>query len=182
MTTLNLVLVLILILICLLFLLRDKLIAFMGLLLNISFVLLLGLNVSALFLPGAYRGIVDRSFRNSGTYDKIVELDNTVDLNLLQEDPEDLFNEFIDLFSPKPSSDDEEEVKSEVGYFEENVYLPLVDTLANFYRSVVVLLSTIGMILIVYLSYVTSSVTTSVHLQTEVARLRERVKNLEEKR
>lgn len=155
------------------FFLRSRIIRLMHWTLQILFPVLLILVLTGLFLPQFYTSLADNSLHTWGTYSSLKSIDTGI--NALVSAPQGLINDIQNLFGGRS-----EEVQN-FQYAETQIYPGLVSGLSGLYRVLVIVLSSFGMALIVYLSYSTAGAYTSAKLEQKVKLLEARIAELEAK-
>lgn len=180
MNIISIVFLIIIAIISFIFLIRSKLIHIMSLGLRIGFVSFIVIALTALFIPAIYNKVADLSLKGIGIHSAIVDFDDTIDINSFTEAPGDIVDTIINLFGGTSNDTNSEETNpDDIGYLEDSLYPLLVDLISFLYRSIAAILSLLGLIVIVYLSYATSGVTDNDALMHNYAILQQRVENLE---
>ena len=145
--------------------------------LQVGFFILLFLALSALFIPQIYRFLADFSLEQSGTLERIQEIDDNFLVGEIAETSEDIWHDIESVFTGEEAPVEEDDL----GFFEENVYPSLVSVVAFILRAAVLILSIVGLISIVYLSYATMGAGDVERLKGEYNQLKKRVEQLEAK-
>lgn len=154
-------------LLAVLFFLKFRIVRAMHWLLQIAFPVLLILGLSALFLPQIYDSLADSSLRTVGVFTRVQELDHSI--SNVSNLPQNVWEQIQKLFNGQSNSQSN---SNQPGYLETQLYPTFVSGVQLVYRAIVILLTTLGMCAIVYLSYTTSSL-------SEVAKLRAKYHELE---
>lgn len=178
MNIISIIILLCILVITFIFLIRSKIIFLMSAGLQVGFFALLFLTLSTLFLPQIYTFLSDFALTQSGTREKIEEIDEKFIVNDIAETSEDVWNDIESIFTGEQQ---EEETDDTEGLFEEHVYPGLVSLVAFILRTIILILSLVGLIAIVYLSYATMGATDIAQLQHNYEQLQKRVEMLEQR-
>lgn len=166
--------------ITLVFTIRTKLIGLMSFGLKFGYFMFVIIILSGLFIPKAYELLADFSLEQVGVKDNIIQLDESLNVNSVIDIQDNIVDGFLDLISNQDSSDETaDQTEQSVGYFEENIYPSFVDIFAFIYRVLAVVIGLLGLVAIVYLSYITSGATDTQDLKSKVAHLEQKVQMLE---
>jgi hypothetical protein len=175
---LTLILVAIIAVLVAIFIFRYRIIAVMGVALNLLFVLMIVMGLSALFVPQVYAGLADQTLQQTGTLTTIRDFDKNI--STVTTAPQDIWQGILNLFggsTNNTATPTETAVKS--GPLENSLYPNLVNTITLIFRALALIISIAGMLVVIYLSYSTLGASKLTKLQSEYEELRKRMVQLE---
>lgn len=176
MNTITLVFCIILVAVTLLFVLRTKIILAMHYLLYVLFFVCAGLILSALFLPNVYTQVASNSLETAGTLTTVRSFDQGI--QNISNVPQNIWEGIQNLFGQKADST----TKTETGPLEQDLYPQLVSSVGGIFRIVALIIGTIGLVIILYMSYATTGAVESVKLKKDIAELRHKILELENRK
>lgn len=180
----------ILFLLTVILLIKNKLVRLLAASLHITFYILLVITLLSLFIPVIFTKTAEFTLTQMGTLQSIQQIDKATSINNLIEPTEGVIDEvnsligwFNENFNINKESDSEtstdnsfiEIKKEDQGLLEQNLYPALVSLFATIFQFLIITVSISGMILIIYASYATSSITELQKLQSRVEELELRI-------
>ncbi|MBD3363021.1 hypothetical protein GF362_04850 [Candidatus Dojkabacteria bacterium] len=130
-----------------------------------------------------YSKLADMTLKQFGIHESIQKIDYKLSLQSLTEPAEDLWDDIENFFGDDIDDSEIAEIEEmETGYFEKNLYPKLINLVTIIYRFFITLFSLAGLIVIVYLSYITSGITDLDNLKRKYSKLEKRIQTLEKKR
>jgi len=175
MDILTIIILILLLILTFLYLIKSKIIFIMSSILKLGYITFMVLALSAILTPSIYNTLSDFALKQGGVYEKIQEIDENYIVNYIPESTEDFWSDVESIFT----NDQEEVEEIEEGFFEENIYPSLVKSLATLIRYFVLLISILGIVLIIYISYTLIGSTDIQKLKKEFRILSQRVDLLE---
>jgi hypothetical protein len=164
--------VVVIVLLCLVYLIRNKVVHIVSKTLHLGFIVMVLVALSALFLPQIYRGVADFTLTTAGTYQNMQKLDTQV--NTVIQAPQNILDAIGNFLTGKQNEDK----KTDNGFFVNSLYPSLVDTLGFFYRIFALILSIAALVAIIYFSYNFQSVDAMDKLKHRVDLLEKELKAL----
>jgi hypothetical protein len=161
------------------FLVRSKIIGLMAQGLKLGFAFCIFVIILSLFVPSVYTKLADLTLRQSGTLAKIQTMDDSMSFNVVKETSENVWEDFEDFLNINKESEDAQDEKKTEGFLEDNFYPGLVSLTAGILRFAAIVLSLLGLVGIIYLSYAAATVDETRRLQVKVQNLEERLRVLE---
>ena len=158
---------------------KNRIVLFLDWILKVLVVICLFIALSSLFLPGIYKSLAQITLENAGILQTIRNIDSSTDLNKLVQPGEQILN---DLGNFLTGSQNNLTVQTNTpGKMETEFYPGLVEGLGNIYIIVALILSLIGIIGAIYLSFTTSAIAQTQVLKNKYKKIEERLSTLEKK-
>jgi len=158
------------------FVIRSKIMGLLAVLLKFGFPLLTVLMLLALFVPAVFDTAADFTLRQNGTYEQITQFDDA--LSPILDLPDSIFGGLDDLFGGQ-QEEPAEEIDSE-GLLEDNLYPTIVSVVSGILRLATIVISILGMVAIIYLSYTLEGSLSAHAMKKRVHDLEARVQQLEQ--
>jgi hypothetical protein len=162
--------------ITLIYLLRRKIVVLTDLFLKFGYPILAIVLLIFLFLPNQITSLVDMGLKQTDLYISIVDFDHQ--LQSAGDLPQTAVDSFFNLIDKNgklfPNRTMADKKQPEVGLLESKLYPVILNSCVFLIRTVVIVLSLAGLIMIVYMSFSVESI-------SEVERLKARVAHLEAK-
>lgn len=162
-----------------LYLIKSQLLLLMSWSLKAGFIILVLINLSALFMPKIYKSFADFSLKKIGIHESIQNLDKNYVLNYIPQDASDFWQDVENFFSGKETKEDSNLMKE--NFFEDNIYEPLMNLISSIYRYTTLILTLVGIASIIYFSLTTTSSNDILKLKRDYKKLRNRIEELENK-
>ncbi len=159
------------------FVLQKKLIHIMSLGLKIGFVICALLLLTVIFVPKFFDSVAEFTLKQSGTQEKLQELDDSFYINDINQTGNDILEDLEGLFGGEQEVKDDG--KKDQGLIEETIYPGFKSLLSTTYKFFTIFISVFGMAIITYLSYATLSLNQTSLLKKRIDRLEKRLTELE---
>jgi len=174
MNTVTIIVLIILVVITLVYLARKKLIVLTVASIHLVFPVLLLVSLSALFLPQVYHSLTDFGLQQTTLPSQFKNLDNIV--GTPAQLPQTILGEIGNLLGQKSTT-----TTPVPGVIETQLYPQFVNLISEVIRFFSLIFSIIGLIVTIYLSYISSSMTDYVKLEQKYENLLIRLNKLEAK-
>lgn len=191
----NFLLIIIISFLLILFLIRNRIFRVMSKLIYFFFFLFLLLDLSVIFTPKLYNYGVNQVLKISGTTSTIEQIDKYFTIEKYTEETTDIYNEILDFLGLDNDWNKNNDSKQKTDNTSMNetpslekegplmsiLYPKIEGLLSLIIKTATILFSTIGMLLITYISYTLQGFQNSRILENEIKILKKRVETLESK-